>query len=151
MTIADPHLHTVTRCFWMQAPSVFQRVVATVVLARECADCKSACIFAKRINAHPSKLIRPRQRLHAAATALVAAAMRSALVMTNAPTAALDVVATNGLTDDTLRAVQIEPSAALFDTLGAVCVERGDAELARKSVTWVQGDGVWCMPLESTL
>ena len=49
--------------------------------------------------------------------------------------AALDVVTTTGLTDDALRAVQIEPSAALFDTLGSVYVERGDAELARKSVT----------------
>ena len=61
--------------------------------------------------------------------------MCAALGLTNAPTAALDVVATNGLTENALRAVQIEPSAALFDTLGAVYVERGDAELARKSVT----------------
>ena len=32
MTIADPNFHTVTRCFWMQAPRVFQRVIATIVL-----------------------------------------------------------------------------------------------------------------------
>ena len=61
--------------------------------------------------------------------------MCAALGLTSAPTAALDVVATKRLTDDALRALEIEPSAALFDTLGAVCVERGDAELARKSVT----------------
>lgn len=61
--------------------------------------------------------------------------MCAALGLTSAPTAALDVVATNGLTEDALPAVEIEPSAPLFDTLGSVCVERGDAELARKSVT----------------
>jgi Flp pilus assembly protein TadD len=32
-----------------------------------------------------------------------------------------------------LRAVEIEPSAALYDTLGAVYVVRGDTELARKA------------------
>jgi tetratricopeptide (TPR) repeat protein len=70
------------------------------------------------------------------------AAYRSALQLDSMAAGARNnlaqLLARNGIKleealQNALRAVEIEPSAALYDTLGAVYVVRGDTELARKA------------------